>query len=244
MSGSVLSARGLGKDHGDGATLVRAVKEVDLDIGTGEAVAIVGPSGCGKSSLLYLLGGLERPTTGTISLDGDQMDGRSEADLARLRRSAIGFVFQAFELIDELTAVENIELPALLARNPPRTARRRALGLLEQVGLAERADHLPSELSGGQRQRVAVARAVVNEPRIVLADEPTGNLDSVAAADVLRLFEELKLGGLTLVIVTHDSRIAATADRLISMRDGAFVDEARLAGGSGRTLGEITGLEG
>jgi putative ABC transport system ATP-binding protein len=243
MSGSLLSARGLGKDHGHGATLVRAVKDVDLDIGTGEAVAIVGPSGCGKSSLLYLLGGLERPTTGTISLAGDPMDGLSEAELARIRRDAIGFVFQAFELIDELTAVENVELPALLARNSPRAARRRALELLEQIGLAERAEHLPSELSGGQRQRIAVARAVVNQPRIVLADEPTGNLDSVATADVLRLFEGLKLGGLTLVIVTHDSRIAATADRLISMRDGAFVGETRLAGGSGRTLGEITGLQ-
>ncbi len=243
MSESLLSARGVGKEHGHGATLVRAVKEVDLDIGTGEAVAIVGPSGCGKSSLLYLLGGLERPTTGTIALAGDQIDDLSEAELARLRRGAIGFVFQSFELIDELTAVENVELPALLAQNSPRTARRRALELLERVGLADRTEHLPSELSGGQRQRLAVARAVINEPRIVLADEPTGNLDSVATADVLRLFEELKLGGLTLVIVTHDARIAATADRLISMRDGAFVDETRLAGGSGRTLGEITGLE-
>ena len=243
MSGSLLSARGVGKDHGHGATLVRAVKEVDLDIGTGEAVAIVGPSGCGKSSLLYLLGGLERPTTGTIALAGDQLDGLSEAELARLRRGVIGFVFQSFALIDELTAVENVELPTLLAQNSPRTARRRALELLERVGLADRTEHLPSELSGGQRQRIAVARAVVNEPRIVLADEPTGNLDSVATADVLRLFEELKLGGLTLVIVTHDTRIAATADRLISMRDGAFVDETRLAGGPGRTLGEIIGLE-
>jgi putative ABC transport system ATP-binding protein len=141
MSGSLLSARGLGKDHGHGATLVRAVKDVDLDIGTGEAVAIVGPSGCGKSSLLYLLGGLERPTTGTISFAGDQMDGLSEAELARIRRGAIGFVFQAFELIDELTAVENVELPALLARNSPRAA---------QLTHPRRSPEVPGPLRPGQ----------------------------------------------------------------------------------------------
>jgi putative ABC transport system ATP-binding protein len=153
-------------------------------------------------------------------------------------------VFQAFHLMDELTAAENVELPALLAGRSPRTARRRAAELLGQVGLADRASFLPSALSGGQRQRVAIARALVSEPQVVLADEPTGNLDSEATLDVLRLFESLHTAGQTLVVVTHDSRIAATADRLISMRDGAFIDETRLAGGTTGNLGAIAGLGG
>ena len=242
MTEPLLAAHDLYKDHGQGPAMVRAVDGVELDISAGESVAIVGPSGCGKSSLLYVLGGLERPTSGSVQLSGHRIDRMSEAALARLRRTTIGFVFQAFELVDELSAAENVELPALLAGASPRAARRRALELLEQIGLQDRAGHLPSELSGGQRQRVAVARAVANEPTIVFADEPTGNLDTTATADVLRLFDDLKTDGLTLVTVTHDSRIAATADRLLSMRDGALIDETRLAGGSGRTLGAITGL--
>jgi ABC-type lipoprotein export system ATPase subunit len=146
--------------------------------------------------------------------------------------------------MDELTAVENVELPALLAGRSPRSARRRATELLEQVGLTDRAKHLPSALSGGERQRVAIARALSNEPSVVLADEPTGNLDSAATLDVLRLLDSLRSAGQTLLIVTHDSRIAATADRLISMRDGAFVEETRLTRGSTGTLGELAGLEG
>ena len=153
-------------------------------------------------------------------------------------------MFQAFYLMDELTAAENVELPALLAGVSPRKARRRATGLLEQVGLADRAGFLPSALSGGQRQRVAVARALANEPLVVLADEPTGNLDSEASLDVLRLFDSLHTAGQTLVILTHDARIAATADRLISMRDGVFIDQTRLSGGSTGTLGALAGLEG
>lgn len=155
----------------------------------------------------------------------------SERGLAALRRDAVGFIFQAFHLMDELTAVENIELPALLAGRSLRSARRRAAELLDQIGLADRSRHLPSQLSGGQRQRVAIARALANRPLIVLADEPTGNLDSEATLDVLRLFENLHEDGQTLVIVTHDARIAATADRLVSMRDGALIDDTRLTGG-------------
>jgi putative ABC transport system ATP-binding protein len=161
-----------------------------------------------------------------------------------MRRRDVGFVFQAFHLLDELTAAENVELPALLAGSSPRAARRRALDLLERVGLADRARFLPAALSGGQRQRVAIARALSNDPVVVLADEPTGNLDSVATVDVLRLFEKLHEAGQTLVIVTHDARIAATSDRLISMRDGTFVDETRLTGGSTGQLGALVGLEG
>ena len=242
LGSCVLRARGLCMDYGRGEARVRAVDEVTLEVASGESVAIVGPSGCGKSSLLYLLGGLERPTAGTLWLAGEQLDHMPEARLARVRRHATGFVFQAFHLVDELTALENIELPVLLAGASPRAASHRAHDLLEQVGLSDRARHLPSELSGGQRQRVAIARALANKPAVVLADEPTGNLDSAAAADVMRLFDQLHVDGQTLVIVTHDRQIAATADRLASMRDGAFVDETRPAEGAARTLSAMTGL--
>jgi putative ABC transport system ATP-binding protein len=217
---------------------------VDLDVAPGETVAVMGPSGCGKSTLLHLLGGLDRPTAGEIWLAGQRVDRLSERALARLRRDAAGFVFQAFHLMDELTAVENVELPALLAGRSPRAARRLAADLLERVGLADRATFLPSALSGGQRQRVAIARALANEPAVVLADEPTGNLDSAATLEVLRLFESLHAAGQTLIIVTHDSRIAATADRMISMRDGALIDETRLTGGTTGNLADLAGLGG
>ena len=241
---SVVRAHGLRREYGTGEGLVRAVNGVSLDVAAGETVAVMGPSGCGKSTLLHLLGGLDRPTAGELWLAGQSLDRMGERALARLRRDAVGFVFQAFHLMDELTAVENVELPALLAGRSARVARRRAAGLLERVGLADRARFLPSALSGGQRQRVAIARALVADPLVVLADEPTGNLDSEATLEVLRLFDSLHAAGQTLVIVTHDSRIAATADRLISMRDGAFTDETRLTGGTTGNLGALAGLEG
>jgi putative ABC transport system ATP-binding protein len=240
----MLRARGLRKDYGRGGGLVRAVDEVDLDVAAGETLAVMGPSGCGKSTLLHLLGGLDRPTAGEIWLAGQSLGRLTERALARLRRDAVGFVFQAFHLMDELTAVENVELPALLAGRSPRTARQRAAELLERVGLADRAGFLPSALSGGQRQRVAIARALIADPLAVLADEPTGNLDSQATLEVLRLFDSLHEAGQTLVIVTHDPRIAATADRMITMRDGAFADETRLTGGTTGSLGALAGLEG
>jgi putative ABC transport system ATP-binding protein len=217
---------------------------VDLRVAAGETVAIMGPSGCGKSTLLYLLGGLDRPTSGEVWLAGQNLTPMSERGLARLRRERIGFVFQAFHLMDELTAVENVELPALLDGRAPRTARRRATGLLERVGLADRAKFLPAQLSGGQRQRVAIARALVADPELVLADEPTGNLDSAATAEVLRLFGQLHAAGQTLVIVTHDPQVAATADRMISMRDGAFTDQARPSDGITGRLGALAGAGG
>jgi ABC-type lipoprotein export system ATPase subunit len=240
----VLRARGLRKEYGREASLVRAVDEVDLEVAAGETVAVMGPSGCGKSTLLYLLGGLEQPSAGGIWLAGQRVDQLSERALARLRREAIGFVFQAFHLMDELTAVENVELPALLAGRSPRAARRRAAELLDRIGLTDRAGFLPTQLSGGQRQRVAIARALVADPQVVLADEPTGNLDSAATREVLRLFDQLHQAGQTLVIVTHDPRIAATADRMISMRDGAFTDQTRLQGGTTGRLGHLAGMEG
>ncbi|TDW75669.1 ABC transporter ATP-binding protein [Kribbella pratensis] len=240
---NVLQTRRLTKEHGAGASRVRAVDEVDLDVPEGQTLAVMGPSGCGKSTLLHLLGGLERPTAGEVWIGQRRTDSLSERALARLRRRSIGFVFQAFHLVDELSTAENVELPALLAGRSLREARRRADFLLDQVGLADRARHLPSELSGGQRQRAAIARALANEPQVVLADEPTGNLDTAATTDVLRIFAELRAAGQTLVIVTHDERVAATADRLISMRDGMFVDDTRLLDGTGRLAGLI-GLEG
>ena len=233
---AVVQAKGLRKDYGSGDGLVRALDMVDLDVNRGEAVAVMGPSGCGKSTLLHLIGGLDRPSAGQLSVAGQRVDELSERALAYLRRDEIGFVFQTFQLMDELTAQENVELPALVAGCPPNDARTRATALLERVGLADRARHLPSMLSGGQRQRVAIARALVNDPGIVLADEPTGNLDSASAFDVLSLLTDLHANGLTLVIVTHDERIATAADRLISMRDGVFIDETRLTGGSRGTL--------
>jgi putative ABC transport system ATP-binding protein len=238
----VLTAGSLRKEYGKGEALVRAVDAVDLTVQAGESVAIVGPSGCGKSTLLYLLGGLERPTAGTLSLAGQTLERMPESALARLRRHALGFVFQAFHLVEELTATENVELPALLAGVSPRKARERARELLNQVDLEDRSGHLPSTLSGGQCQRVAIARALANRPLVVLADEPTGNLDSAGTTEVLRLFDQLRASGQTLITVTHDSRVAATADRLISMRDGKFVDETRLSGGIAASLTEITGL--
>jgi ABC-type lipoprotein export system ATPase subunit len=241
---AVLRACGVRRYYGRGEGLVRAVDGVDLEVTPGETVAVMGPSGCGKSTLLHLLGALDRPSAGELWLAGRRIDQIGEKALARMRRAAVGFVFQAFHLMEELTAVENVELSALLAGRSARAARRRAAELLERVGLADRASFLPSALSGGQRQRVAIARALSNEPLVVLADEPTGSLDSAATIDVLRLFDSLHEAGQTLVIVTHDERIAATADRLISMRDGAFVDETRLTGGTTGRLGALAGLEG
>ncbi|SCF68996.1 ABC transporter ATP-binding protein [Streptomyces sp. Ncost-T10-10d] len=225
----LLQARRVSREHGEAESLVRAVDDVDLEVRVGQSVAVMGPSGCGKSTLLNLLGGMDRPTLGEIWLAGHRLDVLGERVLARLRRRHVGFVFQSFHLVDELSALENVEFPALLAGCGRRRARRRAVELLEQVGLGDRASHLPSALSGGQRQRVAIARALANTPSLVLADEPTGNLDSMATREVLRLFEELRLAGQTLVMVTHDPRIAATADRLITMHDGAFVDDTTFA---------------
>jgi putative ABC transport system ATP-binding protein len=223
---------GLAKHYGKGEALVRAVDDVDLEVAAGESVVIVGPSGCGKSTLLQLMAGLDLPTAGEVWVGGWRIDRTSERARARLRRDHVGFVFQEFHLMDELTAVENVELPALLAGTSSRTARRTAVELLEVVGLGERQRHRPAALSGGQKQRVAIARALVNRPTVLLADEPTGNLDSAATTEVLRLFESLRADGQTLVVVSHDQRTAATADRLVSMRDGALVEDLALPAGA------------
>ncbi len=245
MTSFVVQAKGLCRHYAGDDSPVRAVDLVDLTVEQGEAASVMGPSGCGKSTLLHLLGGLDRPTAGMLWLGGQRVDGLSETAWARLRRRTIGFVFQSFHLVDELSAVENVELPALLIGANRKQARTKALGLLERLGVADRAGHLPDRLSGGERQRVALARAVVNEPLLVLADEPTGNLDSAATAEILRLFAEVHDAGQTLLLVTHDPRVAATAERLLTMRDGSIVEDVRLEGGLSRQalLAQMAGWE-
>jgi putative ABC transport system ATP-binding protein len=206
---------------------------------------VMGTSGCGKSTLMYLLGGLERPDVGELYLLGRRVDGLSQTAWAKLRRSTVGFVFQAFHLVDELSAVENVELPALLLGRSAREARRRALDLLETLGVAGRAASLPHTMSGGEQQRVALARALVNQPAIVLADEPTGSLDSRTTGEILGLLTALGDSGQTLLMVTHDPRVATIAERLLTMRDGRIIEETRLApraGGSGALAG-LVGLD-
>ena len=240
----IVEARGLHKTYAADEAPVRAVDGVDLEIEAGETVSVMGPSGCGKSTLLHLLGGLEHADAGEILIEGRRVDRLSETAWSILRRRTIGFVFQSFNLVDELTAVENVELPALLVGASARRARRRAVELLEQLEVTDRADHLPDRLSGGERQRVALARALVNDPLVILADEPTGNLDSRATGEILRLFADLRASGQSLLVVTHDARVASTADRLVTMRDGALVGHTRLDGGSGTTsvLASLTDL--
>jgi putative ABC transport system ATP-binding protein len=224
----VLEARGLAKTYDTGGAEVLALRGVDLGIDRGEFVAIVGPSGCGKSTLLNLLAGLDRPTAGEVRLDGERIDQLSETALARLRRRRIGFVFQFFNLLPTLSAVENVELPLLLVGRRRKDARRTADELLGELGVGERRGAAPVQLSGGQQQRVALARALANTPDIVLGDEPTGNLDSAAARDVLGLLRAARDRGQTLLIVTHDARVAAAADRVITLRDGLVSDETEL----------------
>jgi putative ABC transport system ATP-binding protein len=238
---TVLQARGLAKTYSGDGIEVLALRGVDLDVEEGEFVAIMGPSGCGKSTLLHLLGGLDRPTAGSIALAGRRVEALSEAEWAVLRRREIGFVFQFFNLVGNLTVAENVELPALLVGTARSQAAARRDELLERLGVGARPDTLPSRLSGGQQQRVALARAVVNRPRILLADEPTGNLDSTSAREVLSLLRELRSDGQTLVLATHDARVAAAADRVLQLRDGLVADETRL-GETGRAESVVAQL--
>ena len=237
----LLAAHGLTRTYatGDTEAPVTALRSVDLTLQAGEFVAIMGPSGCGKSTLLHLLGGLDRPTGGEILLRERRVDGLKEAQWARLRRTEIGVVFQFFNLIANLSVADNVELPALLAGVSPGEARQRREELLARLGLDERAGLVPGRLSGGQQQRVAIARALVNRPTLLLADEPTGNLDSVAAREVLTLLQEVHAAGQAILLVTHDARVASMADRIITMRDGAIIDDTSLSpmqsDGTGRT---------
>ncbi|MBI4232860.1 MAG: ABC transporter ATP-binding protein [Chloroflexi bacterium] len=213
-----------------GSVEVRALEGVSLSVPRGEMLAIMGPSGSGKSTLMNILGLLDRPTAGRYTLEGQEVSRLRETQLARLRNARIGFVFQTFNLLSRTSAVANVELPLVYA-GVWRRRRRRAMEMLERVGLAQRAKHRPNELSGGEQQRVAIARALVNTPSILMADEPTGNLDSRTGAEILRLFEELQAEGITVLLVSHDPEVAARADRIVRLRDGRLVAEERPAHG-------------
>ena len=233
-----IEARGLVKVFGGGGNAVRALDGVDLVVQRGEMVAIMGPSGSGKSTLLHIVGALESATEGTIAVAGQRYDGLDDRGLTRLRRDHIGFVFQFFNLLSSLSAEENVLLPALIARRTDRATRDRARQLLELVRLGDRASHTPSELSGGQQQRVSIARALLLEPELVLADEPTGNLDSKSGREVLRLLRELNRSeGRTILMVTHDASAAAVADRVVFLRDGRYVGEVE--GGSTQRVSDF-----
>jgi putative ABC transport system ATP-binding protein len=235
VSGPALKTLDLMKVYGGGGTAVNALDGVSIEVEVGEMVAIMGPSGSGKSTLLHLLGALETPTSGEISLAGQRYDGLGDGELTRLRRDRIGFVFQFFNLLPTLTADENVMLPALIAGRRDAETRERAHELLRRVGLEARADHLPSELSGGEQQRVSIARALLGSPELVLADEPTGNLDTRSSGEVLDLLRELnRAESQTLVVVTHDPAVAATSDRVIFLRDGRVAGE--VPGGSTERL--------
>jgi putative ABC transport system ATP-binding protein len=224
---SLVALRDVARVYPRGPREVAALAGVSLDVREGEKLAIMGPSGSGKTTLLSILGCLDRPTRGEHLFDGRRVEGLSDDELSRLRNRAIGFVFQAFHLIPQLTVAENVETPLLYAGAPPREWRGRALAALERVGLAERADHRPGELSGGEAQRTAIARALVTEPRLLLADEPTGNLDSATGDEIAALLDELHARGRTIVLVTHNEALARRAERLVRLRDGRIEAEER-----------------
>ena len=224
MSDALLQTTALTRQYTVGRQQVTALNQVEIAVQPGEFVAIMGPSGCGKSTLLNLIGGLDSTSAGAVSLAGQDLATLNEEQLTQLRRTMLGFIFQRHDLFPVLTARENIEFPLLLAGVPPAERRARAEVLLALVGLRERAEHLPDELSGGQQQRIGIARALANRPRLLLADEPTGNLDRATASDVLDVLTGLvREQGLTLVMVTHDPQDAARADRIIRLRDGRLV---------------------
>ena len=220
---TVIAMAGIRKIYDTGKVRVEALKGVDLRVGTGEFVAIVGPSGSGKSTLMNLVGCLDTPSDGTYMLRGKEVRGLDKNELARIRNERVGFVFQNFNLLPQITAFENVEMPLMFGGIGRKERKDRVKVLLDKVGLSDRMDHRPTELSGGQMQRVAVARALAMNPDIVLADEPTGNLDTSSGGDVMSLFEELWHQGRTLIVITHDQALARRAGRVVEIRDGAIV---------------------
>ena len=217
---ALLQLRGVTKTYLMGEITVQAVRGVDLDVQEGDYLAIIGPSGSGKSTLMHIIGCLDIPTTGTYTLAGIDVAGMGELQLAQVRNRRIGFVFQAFNLLPGMSALRNVELPLMYAGVSRADRRARAVRALERVGLGDRIDHKPNELSGGQQQRVSVARALVTEPDLILADEPTGNLDSASTKEILGLFRELHDSGRTIVLITHEHDVADQASRVVAMRDG------------------------
>ena len=223
----LMSMKGVTKDYKLGKTLVRALRGLDMEIDKGEVVAIMGPSGSGKSTLMHMLGALDVPTNGTAMIDGSDLKELKESQLVTFRGQKVGFVFQTFNLVQTLSALQNVEMPMIFQGIGKSERIRKAKDLLTRVGLAERMKHKPNELSGGERQRVAVARALANDPEIILADEPTGNLDTESGQSILDLLKELSVNdGKTVIIVTHDPEAAAIADRIVRLRDGCVATEA------------------
>ena len=218
----------LHKIYDSGAVQVHALQDINLTIEQGEFVAIMGHSGSGKSTLMNILGCLDRPTSGQYLLDGIDVSQQSNDALSDIRNQKIGFVFQAFNLIPRTSALNNVELPMIYARVPAKTRLQRATALLEKVGLGQRLDHMPNELSGGQKQRVAIARALANEPPILLADEPTGNLDSASTVEIMELFTQLNREGVTVLIVTHEDDVAAFTDRVLWFEDGRLLHDRKV----------------
>jgi putative ABC transport system ATP-binding protein len=227
QNGTIIRMSNIRKVYDTGKVKVEALKGIDLDIYPGEFVAIVGPSGSGKSTLMNLLGCLDTPSDGTYEIGGDNVAGVSRDELAEIRNRRVGFVFQSFNLLPHLTALENVELPMLFGGIAPKERRKRATEFLEKVGLGDRVDHKPTELSGGQMQRVAIARALAMNPDILLADEPTGNLDTTSGTDIMSIFNELWQSGRTLVIITHDPALARRASRVVEIRDGRITSDTR-----------------
>ena len=211
------------------SVVVRALQRVSVTVEEGDFVALMGPSGSGKSTLLNLLGCLDRPTTGSYVLDGEEIAALAERELSSVRQRKIGFIFQSFHLVPRMSAMANVELPMIFASIPPAERRTRATQALEAVGMMPRAEHRPNQLSGGERQRTAIARAVVLKPSILLADEPTGNLDSASGREVVELLEGMNAAGLTLIVVTHDLALGGRARRLVRLADGAIVEDRRHA---------------
>jgi putative ABC transport system ATP-binding protein len=224
--GRVVETHDLRKNFESEGAPVRALRGVDMNIEAGEFVAVMGPSGCGKSTLLNLIAGLDTPSDGDIILAGDSLAGKDENDLARMRRKHIGIVFQFFNLLEGMSVLENVTLPAIIAGSSRKQAESRARDLLDLLGLGDKAKNAPGVLSGGQRQRLAIARALANEPTLLLADEPTGALDSAGGHEVLELFRRLHKDGQTIMMVTHDHEVASAADRIVRMRDGRVEDPA------------------
>ena len=227
MNQAVIDIQGITKTYVNGKLSVPVLHGIDLQVNKGEFVSIMGPSGSGKSTFMNILGCLDRPTTGSYRLNGDEVATLSDDELAFVRNKQIGFVFQSFNLLTKLTALENVALPMIYAGMDKKSRNERAAALLSSVGLGDRMDHLPSELSGGQRQRVAIARALANNPAIIMADEPTGNLDSKSTIDVMNIFRGLYEEGRTIILVTHEPEIATYASRNVVLRDGLIVEDSR-----------------
>jgi len=223
MNDMIIKLKDVGKVYQMEEVKVQALKKIDLEINKNEFVAIMGPSGSGKSTLLDMIGCLDRPSYGKVFLNGVDISKLNDSELARLRGKEIGFVFQVFNLYPTLTALENVELPMMIIEKNKKERKQRALELLKMVGLEGRAEHLPSELSGGEKQRVAIARALANDPNIILADEPTGNLDSTSGTEIMKIFVKLNESGKTVIVITHDQVIASHAKNIVKIKDGEII---------------------